>query len=183
MQKKTYSREYAVHRLTILAVLTSISVVLGIVCKNLFTFQIYYRFTLENLGVIFAGIVYGPVAGAAVGLLEDALSCFFSGGALNPLISLGAAMVGVTAGVVSRFIMREHGIVQYAAAVALAHLVGQVMIKSAAKMFTFGMPWYGIFIGAFMSCLAGAVEFTAIRLLMRNGQIIGLLKKSGVDMS
>jgi uncharacterized membrane protein len=37
--------------LTIAAMLTAISVVIGIVCKNFLTFNIYYRITFENLPV------------------------------------------------------------------------------------------------------------------------------------
>jgi ECF transporter S component (folate family) len=159
-------------RLTVFAMLTAISVVVGILCKNLFTVGVYYRFTLENIGVIFAGIFFGPGAGALVGVAVDVISCLLSANpAVNPVITLGALTVGVSAGVVSRYIVRERGLRQYILSAATAHLLGQVIIKSVGKIIYFGMPWIGIFIGLACSVLACAVEVIVIRTLMKNTEI------------
>ena len=133
--------------LTTAALLAALSAVIGIVCKNLFTFNIYYRLTFENAPIILAGLLYGPVVGAMVGICADAVSCLMSSNpALNPIISLGAASVGLISGLIPKIIRR--GVkVQTATAVVLAHLIGQVGIKSIAKMIYFGMPWQGIFLG------------------------------------
>ena len=162
--------------ITLFAMLTAISVVVGILCKNLFTVAVYYRFTLENIGIIFAGIFFGPGAGALVGIAVDGISCLLSTNpAVNPVIMLGALMVGVSSGVVARYIVRERGLKQYIAAAATAHLLGQVLIKSIGKMIYFGMPWFGIFIGFACSALACAAEVAIIRLLTNNTEIRKLL--------
>ena len=164
---------------TISARLTAISVVVGILCKDLFTFAMFYRFTLENLGVITAGIFFGPLAGGMVGLASDIISCLLSTNpAVNPIITLGAVTVGVTAGVIS-YMLRSRSVgVRCAVSVAAAHLFGQVIIKSIAKMVMYGMPWYGIFIGAGFSLLAGAIEYTVIVMIAKNKQISKFLDKS-----
>lgn len=162
--------------ITLFAMLTAISVVVGILCKNLFTVAVYYRFTLENIGIIFAGIFFGPGAGALVGLAVDVISCLLSTNpAVNPVIMLGALTVGASAGVVSRYIVRERGLRQYIASAATAHLLGQVIIKSVGKMIYFGMPWYGIFIGLVCSVLACTAEVVIIRILLKNTEIRKLL--------
>ena len=166
MQKKS---GLAVTRvLTSAALLAALSAVIGIVCKNLFTFNVYYRITFENLPILLAGLLYGPVTGALVGVCADAVSCLMSTNpALNPIISLGAAAVGLLSGVVPKIIPR--GIRwQTGVAVLLAHLVGQVGIKSIGKMLYFGMPWQGIFIGLGISVLVGAVEFGILCWLRTN---------------
>ncbi len=151
--------------ITTAAMLAAISAVIGILCKNLFTYQVYYRFTLENAPIILAGLSFGPVAGAAVGVCADTVSCLMSTNpALHPIISLGAASVGAVAGLVP-FVIRKKGAVQTVLAVALAHLIGQVGIKSIAKIKDFGMPVYGIFIGLGFSALAGAFEVFVIKWL------------------
>ncbi len=166
MQKKS---GLAVTRvLTSAALLAALSAVIGIICKNLFTFGIYYRITFENLPVILAGLLYGPVAGALVGVCADAVSCLMSTNpALNPIISLGAAAVGVLAGLVP-LVFRRGIRWQTGAAVVLSHLVGQVAIKSVGKMLYFGMPWQGIFIGLGFSAFAGTVEFFLLCWLRSN---------------
>lgn len=158
--------------ITVLSMLTAISVVVGIVCKNLFTVAVYYRFTLENIGVIFVGIFFGPTAGVLVGVAVDVISCVLSSNpALNPIITVGAVAVGAISGIVSRYIVKEHGMRQFVLADAVAHLFGQVLIKSVAKMIYFGMPWYGIFIGALCSALACAAETVIIRALWKNREV------------
>ncbi len=156
-----------VQSLTLAAMLASMSVVIGILCKNFFTFQIYYRFTLENLPVVFAGLVLGPVYGALTGATADLVSCLCSAYPVpNLLITVGAACVGLTAGLVPRYVVRRPGLRQTAAAEALGHLVGQVGVKSVAKIVMLGMPWQGIFIGLGVSIVAGTLETVLIQLVL-----------------
>ena len=169
---KNEQRPHKAALITLFAMLTALSVVVGILCKNLFTVAVYYRFTLENIGIIFAGIFFGPGAGALVGVAVDVISCLLSTNpAVNPVITLGALTVGVTAGVVAKFIVRERGMRQYIVSAAAAHLLGQVIIKSIGKILYFGMPWYGIFIGLVCSALACAAEVMIIRTLLKNTEI------------
>lgn len=171
MQKNKF-KNYAA-RITSLAMLTAVSVVIGIICKNLFTVGVYYRFTLENLGVIFAGVFFGPGAGVIVALAVDTISCVLSTNpVINPIISLGAATVGFLSGAVVKYIFRgRRDTVSLIAATASAHTVGQVIIKSIGKIIYYGMPWYGIFIGLLCSIVAGALEIIIIRTLYKNPQI------------
>ena len=151
--------------LTAAAMLAAISAVIGIVCKNFFTFNIYYRITFENMPVILAGLLFGPAMGAAVGAVADVISCLCSSNPnLNPIITLGAATVGAVSGFVP-YIIRRKNKLQTAGAVALAHLIGQVGIKSLGKMLYFAMPWQGIFIGLAISMFVGTLEFAAISWL------------------
>lgn len=153
--------------LSTVALLTALSVIIGIFCKNFFTFNIYYRVTFENLPVILAGILFGPLAGVVCGVCADVISCLSSTNpALNPLITVGAACVGFCAGIVPRVFVKRRGPVQYAAAVFSAHLLGQVAIKSIAKLIWFGMPWWGVFVGLGISIIVGILEFSAIKWLM-----------------
>ncbi|MBR6557548.1 MAG: folate family ECF transporter S component [Clostridia bacterium] len=156
--------------ITAVAMLTALSVIIGIVCKNFFTFNVYYRVTFENLPIILAGITFGPFYGAACGICADLLSCLCSSNpAVIPLITLGAAAVGFCSGAVPRYIFRKRGGVQYSFAVASAHIIGQVIIKSIAKILWLGMPTVGAFIGLGVSLVVGTVEFFAILFIMRRG--------------
>ena len=169
-QRKTYRS--TARRVTVLAMMTAAGVVIGFICKNYCTFAMYYRFTLENLGVLISGIFFGPAAGAAVGLATDVISCLLSTNpAVNPVITAGAVTVGIISGAVPRIWKNGSRGAVYAVSVALSHLVGQVIIKSIGKMITFGMPWYGIFIGLAFSAVAGTIEYSVIMMLAKNKQI------------
>ena len=158
--------------LTTAALLAALSAVIGIVCKNLFTFNIYYRLTFENAPIILAGLLYGPVVGTMVGVCADAVSCLMSSNpALNPLISLGAAAVGLISGLIPKVIRR--GVKwQTAMAVVLSHLIGQVGIKSVAKIIYFGMPWQGIFLGLAFSAVVGVMECLLLCWMRSNKSLV-----------
>ncbi len=158
--------------LTLSAMLTTMSVVIGILCKNFLTFNIYYRITFENLPVIFSGILFGPFVGAAVAVCADLISCLCSANpVVNPIISVGALAVGFLSGYVSHHISFRSENLRIGMSVALAHLIGQVAIKSVGKILWYGMPWWGVFLGLGVSILVGILEFFAIR---------GLLKHNGI---
>ncbi|HHT54550.1 MAG TPA: folate family ECF transporter S component [Clostridiales bacterium] len=176
-QKKKIGLYGSLRVLTLSAMLAAVSVVIGIVCKNFLTFNVYYRVTFENLPVIFAGILFGPLVGTAVAVVADTASCLLSTNpAINPLISVGAACVGFCAGAVPRWIVRRPGALQTALSVASAHLLGQVAIKSVAKMLWYGMPWWGAFIGLGISAVAGTVEFFVLRYLFSRKSIMSALE-------
>ncbi len=163
--------------ITICAMLTAMSVVIGILCKNFLTWSIYYRFTLENLPVFFASIAFGPFAGAAVAVCADIISCLCSTNpAVNPIISLGALAVGFLSGFVSHHFTFKSDNLRIALSVIVGHLIGQVAIKSIAKIFMFGMPWWGSFLGLGFSVIAGTIEFIALRLLFKNSGVQQALK-------
>lgn len=156
MQK---NRKNPIRVLTTAALLAALSAVVGILCKNLFTFNVYYRVTFENAPVILAGLLFGPAVGAAVGVCGDAVSCLMSTNpALNPIISAGAAAVGAMAGL-APYIIKGNKRAQTALAVGLAHLVGQVAVKSVGKIIYFSMPWQGVFLGLGISLAVGVAEW------------------------
>ncbi len=162
--------------LAVTAMLIALSVVVGVVCKNYFTFSVYYRVTFENFPIIAIGLLFGPVPAGISAVIADFISCMFSGGGVNPIISLGAVAVGVISGCFKNAVRKEHPLLCTAAAVALSHLVGQVAIKSVAKVLMLGMPLYGIAIGLVISAAVGVVEFIILRQVLFGA---GLLKKYG----
>ena len=118
--------------LALSAMLTAMSVVIGIVCKNFFNFgNGLLRITLENLPIILSGILFGPVIGGFVGAASDLVSYLFSTQALPPnlIVTAGATAVGVVSGVCSQFIVKERGTKQVIVSAGLAHIVGSMIIK------------------------------------------------------
>lgn len=132
MSKKAVKRKDTVRFITETAMMIALSVIIGIFCKNFLNFGAgLFRVTFENLPIIMAGIIMGPIAGGVVGLSSDLLSYFLSAQAYPPnlIVTLGATMVGVIAGIVSKFIIKKRGSVQIIASGTLAHVVGSMIIK------------------------------------------------------
>lgn len=122
-----------VYVLVYAAMLAAISVVIGIFCKSFLNFgNGLFRITLENFPIMIAGIAFGPVVGALVGAVADIISFMLSTQslAISPIVTLGAAAVGVVSGVMSHYVIKRDGNVRIVLSVVTAHLVGSVLIKS-----------------------------------------------------
>ena len=124
----------SVKRLALAAMLTAMSVVIGIFCKTVLNFADgLFRITFENLPIILGGIMFGPIVGAIIGAASDLLSYLLSPQTFPPnlIVTLGASVIGMTAGIVSKLVVKRHGALQFALSGGIAHLIGSVVIKSS----------------------------------------------------
>ena len=121
------SKKESIRKLTTTAMLIALSVIIGMFCKTFLNFGAgLFRVTFENIPILMAGIIMGPITGGVVGLSSDLLSYLLSPQTYPPnlIVTLGATMVGVVAGLVSKFLVKRRGSVQIIASGALAHIVG-----------------------------------------------------------
>ena len=121
-----------IRKLTTTAMLIALSVIIGFFCKTFLNFGAgLFRITFENLPIIMSGIIMGPFVGGAVGLASDLLSYFLSPQAYPPnlIVTLGATMVGIISGIVSKYIIKKRGKMQIIWSGALAHIIGSMIIK------------------------------------------------------
>ena len=132
MKKENRGSFSTVKVLTLSAMLTAMSVVIASICKvvPLFNFGIGLRITFENLPIIMAGILFGPIVGGCVGLATDIISCIVAGMAPIPLVTLGATSIGVISGIVSKYIAKKKGITNITLSVAVSHTIGSMIIKT-----------------------------------------------------
>ena len=85
------------------------------------------RIGFGNLPVIMAGCMFGPLAGASVGVVSDIIGAVsFYGGSINPIITLAMATEGILAGLIGRRLTAP----SLVAADFSAHIVGAAIIKS-----------------------------------------------------
>ena len=122
----------ALKRLVLGAMLAAMSVVIGMFCKSFLNFGGgLWRVTFENLPIILAGVFLGPVTGGLVGIVSDLTSYLLSPQIYPPnlIVTFGAFAVGVTAGLMAKFAIRERGTKQIALSAAAAHVIGSMIIK------------------------------------------------------
>ena len=163
----------SLRRLCFAAILAAMSLVLGKFLQIPHPFQEFIRISFENLPVLLAGISMGPVVGALVGTVADLLGCVLYGYSINPIVTLGAASVGLISGLLARYVVKKSLLAKVTVSVSLAHLVGSVLIKSAGlaawylAKYEFG---YLEFLGwRFLNyVIVGVAECLVLYLLLRN---------------
>ena len=122
----------ALKRLVLGAMLAAMSVVIGMFCKSFLNFgEGLWRVTFENLPIILAGVFLGPITGGMVGVVSDLTSYLLSPQIYPPnlVVTFGAFAVGVTAGLMAKYAIRQRGTKQIVLSAAVAHIIGSMVIK------------------------------------------------------
>ncbi len=164
-----------VKAMTMAAMLTAMSVVIGIFCKSFLNFGGgLFRITFENLPILVAGIMFGPIVGGIVGAATDIVSYFLSGQAypINLIVTLGATAIGVISGFFSRYVFKKNGLVRIILPSAIAHIVGSMIIKPIG-LFTF-YSW-AVLWRVPMYLVIAPLEITLICLMYRNSTVRKLI--------
>lgn len=156
----------------------SLLVAVSIVCGKFLQFPVgeALRFSLENLPILLAGAAFGPLAGALVGTVADLIGCLAVGYAINPLVTLGAAAIGLVGGGVYRLAGKLPLGWRVTLAVAAAHLVGSVVIKTFGLAQFYTIPFGTLILWRlFNYAIVGAAEGLLLAALMRNKTLRAML--------
>ena len=159
----------SVKTLVVAAMLSAIS----IICGKYLAFGIgnVLRFSFENLPILFAGIAFGPLAGALVGAVADLVGCLLVGYEINPLVTIGAVAVGAVSGG-CHLLFKKVGTssaFSITLSIIFAHLVGSVVIKTFGLAAFYSFPLYILMLWRlFNYILVGCLECILIFMLLRN---------------
>ncbi len=154
------------------SLLSAMSLILGKFLQIPNPFSQIIRISFENLPILFSGICFGPLVGAATGAVADLVGCLLYGYAINPIITLGAAAVGMVSGLVALIVRRPLWLCCVLSTV-LAHLTGSVLIKSlglaAWYLSEYNMGLWQLMLWRLLTyTLIGTLECTIIFLLLRS---------------
>ncbi len=159
------------------ALFIALSVVLG---KYLAVSTPIFRFSLENLPILMAGIFFGPVIGGVVGVAADLIGCVVMSFTVNPLITLGAALIGILSGLVARIATRGGRPLRPFAvclSVGLAHITGSMTVKTIGLAIFSNVSTDKLLWRIPLYVVIGAVECTLLVLLTRNKIFMGQLAR------
>ena len=138
------------------------------------------RFSLENTPIILSGIAFGPGAGALVGLVADLVGCVMVGYTINPLVTLGAVAIGLISGFVPRILAKINinGRLMLAITVAVAHLIGSVVIKTVGLSAYYDMPLVILMLWRVLNYLiVGALDGIVVHILLSRKEIDKQIKE------
>lgn len=132
------------------------------------------RFSFENLPVILAGIAFGPVSGALVGVVADLVGCVMVGYAINPIVTVGAAAVGFFSGASFAIFKRisANNSRAIGLAVFVSHVIGSVLIKTYGLAVFYEMPVWALMLWRLLNyVIVGGIEAFILIMLSRNKEI------------
>jgi ECF transporter S component (folate family) len=180
MKKKSASIRN-VYSLTLAAMLVAMSVVIGIFCKTFLNFADgLLRVSFENLPIILGGMIFGPITGGIIGAASDLVSYLLSPQTYPPnlIVTLGATLVGVTSGIVAKYLFKNHGTWQTVAAAGLAHVVGSMIVKPIG-LFKF-YSW-AVLLRIPVYMVIAPLEIILLCFLFKNKSFRGLIEKTEME--
>lgn len=169
------------YALTVCALLTALSVILA----RLLTIipSEISRFSLEAVPILLAGLLFGPVPGAAVGFAADFIGCLFSPFGYNPIFCLPPILYGLWAGLLRGYVWTKPTVWRVALAVFPAALCGSVLWQSAALALVYGdKAKLAFFLTRLASrsiqfAVTGVIDTAAVWLLLRRNALSPVLHR------
>ena len=164
--------------MTIAAMLTAMSVVIGIFCKSFLNFGVgLFRVTFENLPILLAGIMFGPAVGGVVGAASDIVSYLMTPQAypINLIVTVGATMMGVISGLLSHYVFKKRGRARIIVSAAIAHIICSMIIKPIGLYSYYGalvlwrIPLYLVIAPLEITLICMMYKNAAVRRMMDGG--------------
>ena len=164
--------------LVVSALLVSMSIVLG--KFGAINIGNSIRIGFGGLPIQMAGIFFGPIVGAAVGLVADVAGCMLKGYSINPIITVGSTCIGLFSGLVYHYAFRgiKSVILPKVALSTLAgHIVGSMLITSFGLYVYYHSPMETLILRVPIYLITAVAETAVIYLMLRNKAFYTELEK------
>ena len=138
------------------------------------------RIGFGGLPIQMAGIFFGPVIGAVVGLVADVLGCILKGYSINPIITIGSTCIGLFSGLVFHYALRpikNHLLPRIAISTVAAHIVGSMLITSFGLYAYYHTPFQTLILRVPIYLITAALETAVIYLMLKNKAFSAELEK------
>lgn len=127
------------------------------------------RFSFENLPILLAGMAFGPFVGVVTAVAADLVGCLLVGYAINPLVTVGAAVIGLLGGLLYRLFGKLPDGLRVLLTVMLSHLVGSVLIKTVGLAVFYAMPLWQLMLWRLLNyAIVGTLEFLLLYAILKN---------------
>ena len=156
----------SVRTLTAMALLIAMSIVFS---RVLSISTGFVRFNLGSLPV--------PWAGFVVGMVADIIGGVLAGYAINPLITLGAASIGLVGGLGWQKLSNLRTGNRLWCSVLAAHFVGSMVINSLALHLFYGYAWAVLVARIPNALVRTAVNTVLLRILLENRALMAVAKR------
>ncbi len=130
------------------------------------------RFSFENMPILLAGMMLGPVFGILTGVVADLVGCLMVGYAINPAVTIGAACIGLIGAVLFRLLSRMPLFWRVSLTVLIAHLIGSVLIKTWGLAVFYDMPFVVLLLWRLLNyVIVGIAEGALLYYLLKSDAV------------
>ena len=129
------------------------------------------RIGFGGMPIQVAGIFFGPVIGAVVGLVADVVGCILKGYSINPIITLGSTCIGLVSGLMFHYAlkpMKKVILPKIAISTVAAHAVGSMLITSIGLYAYYHTPFETLILRVPIYLITAAIETAVIYLMLKN---------------
>ena len=159
-------------------ILVGLFAALSIVFGKMLSFTVGpIRISFENLPILMAGIFLGAPAGVVTGILADIIGCLIVGYSINPIITVGAACIGLVSGLLYQIMQNKKSVFAVFASVLPAHILGSMIIKSIGLMAFYHYPLPQVLPRIPLYLVIGSAEAFIIYTLLNNRSVSSQLEK------
>ena len=178
-KKRTIGSEIRLFGSVRVLVISALFVAMSIVLGKFLSIKIgdFLRISFENLSLLMGGMMFGPLVGMAIGVVADLVGCFLYGYSPVPLITVGAAAIGFISGFVFNYTGIKKLLPRVAVSAFAAHIIGSMIIKSAAQYFFMGAPLAELALRIPIYIGIAAAETAIIFVLFSNKGFAAQVKK------
>lgn len=174
---KTMSVFLGINKLKNLKVLSCIAlfVAISIVTGKFLAISIgdVFRISFENLTIILAGMMFGPVPGALAGICADLLGCILRGYNIIPVLTVGAALIGFVSGILYNSLDKIPNFWRVFVSCLISHIIGSVIVKTIGLSLYYEMPFLEtIILRSLNYLIVFAAETFVLTLLVKNNGFI-----------
>jgi ECF transporter S component (folate family) len=163
-EAKKYDKRVVLSRLTALAFLIALEVVLT---RLLSLHQWNMRFSFGFIPVVVAGIMYGPIAGATVGAFSDFIGAnLIPMGAYFPGFTVTALLTGLTFGL---FLYKKQTVVNIVIATLLTQIICSLILNSLFISILYGSPYRELVISRLLqTVIMSGISIVVIRVISKD---------------
>ena len=129
------------------------------------------RFSIEAVPIVIGGLLFGPAAGALVGLVGDAVGTLFSGYGYNPVFAVPPVLLGVCAGLLRPLLYEKLSFFRVLLTFLPAMALGSVLWQSWWLAFFYGTRTFAGFLSlrAAQFAVTSLIDAAILYGLFRSG--------------
>lgn len=175
MSKTNTNKRITTRMMVALALLSAISIILSRFCVIYFTDNL--RLSFGNIPILIAGLMFGPIAGALVGGVTDIIgSLLLSGLGWYPPLTITPVVMGLIAGLLRSFVMKNMKFYRVAITAFIANAIGTMFWSTLSLSWMRGVPVWSLAVVRVPFYIGVAVlEAFVLFVLLRSGAFKSVL--------